>query len=284
MRTHSFPRIFADFGTASMKVLLLQAIWSSVHIRWRALVPAQPGRSHPLEFRERRHELPGACASGRTAGGPGPTVAGGPRRAPGPGDRRQPAGAERRPALPDCRRGLSATALVGLARCTRSNSRRGPLRIGPAPHNSGCICEKYRALLADVHDGLIDLPETTARRDSLMREVQNVYEHALPGRPRGVSNRPRGARRRERRAVRSGHRSAPARLAPPAARVSPDINVSGLQCRAIDVILVRQWLLLPAATDRGAARVGAGAALLSLRHVVLIIRIGGSVVVEPEAS
>lgn len=42
------------------------------------------------------------------------------------------------------------------------------------------LCEKYRALLADVHDGLIDLPETTARRDSLMREVQNVYEYALP--------------------------------------------------------------------------------------------------------
>jgi hypothetical protein len=42
------------------------------------------------------------------------------------------------------------------------------------------LCEKYRALLADVHDGLIDLPETTARRDNLMREVQNVYEHALP--------------------------------------------------------------------------------------------------------
>jgi hypothetical protein len=41
------------------------------------------------------------------------------------------------------------------------------------------VC-KVRALLADVHDGLIDLPETTARRDSLMHEVQNVYEHALP--------------------------------------------------------------------------------------------------------
>jgi hypothetical protein len=42
------------------------------------------------------------------------------------------------------------------------------------------LCEKYRALLADVHDGLLDLPETTARRDNLMCEVQNVYEHALP--------------------------------------------------------------------------------------------------------
>ena len=42
------------------------------------------------------------------------------------------------------------------------------------------LCEKYRALLAEVHDGLVELPEITARRDKLMREVQNVYEHALP--------------------------------------------------------------------------------------------------------
>jgi hypothetical protein len=42
------------------------------------------------------------------------------------------------------------------------------------------LCEKYRALLAEVHDGLIELPEVTRRRDDLMREVQIVYEHALP--------------------------------------------------------------------------------------------------------
>lgn len=42
------------------------------------------------------------------------------------------------------------------------------------------ICEKYRSLLAEVHDGLVDLPAVTARRDALMREVQIVYEHALP--------------------------------------------------------------------------------------------------------
>ena len=42
------------------------------------------------------------------------------------------------------------------------------------------ICEKYRALLAEVHDGLVDIPAVTARRDALMREVQVVYEHALP--------------------------------------------------------------------------------------------------------
>jgi hypothetical protein len=42
------------------------------------------------------------------------------------------------------------------------------------------LCEKYRALLAEVHDGLIDLPAITKRRDDLMREVQIIYEHALP--------------------------------------------------------------------------------------------------------
>jgi SMODS and SLOG-associating 2TM effector domain family 4 len=42
------------------------------------------------------------------------------------------------------------------------------------------LCEKYRALLAEVHDGLVDLPAVTRRRDELMREVQVVYEHALP--------------------------------------------------------------------------------------------------------
>jgi SMODS and SLOG-associating 2TM effector domain family 4 len=42
------------------------------------------------------------------------------------------------------------------------------------------LCEKYRALLAEVHDGLIDLADVTRRRDDLMREVQIIYEHALP--------------------------------------------------------------------------------------------------------
>jgi len=42
------------------------------------------------------------------------------------------------------------------------------------------LCEKYRALLAEVHDGLVDVPAVTERRDALMREVQAVYEYALP--------------------------------------------------------------------------------------------------------
>jgi hypothetical protein len=42
------------------------------------------------------------------------------------------------------------------------------------------LCEKYRALLAEVHDGLLEVPAITERRDALMREVQAVYEYALP--------------------------------------------------------------------------------------------------------
>jgi hypothetical protein len=42
------------------------------------------------------------------------------------------------------------------------------------------LCEKYRALLAEVHDGLMDVPAATARRDALLREVQSVYEYGLP--------------------------------------------------------------------------------------------------------
>jgi SMODS and SLOG-associating 2TM effector domain family 4 len=42
------------------------------------------------------------------------------------------------------------------------------------------LSERYRALLTEVHDGLIDLPAVTRRRDELMRDVQAVYEHALP--------------------------------------------------------------------------------------------------------
>ena len=75
---------------------------------------------------------------------------------------------------------LAAVSLIGY---TISLS----LDFGPRAHaHRACaaqlwlICEKYRALLAEVHDGLVELPAVTKRRDDLMREVQIVYEHALP--------------------------------------------------------------------------------------------------------
>jgi SMODS and SLOG-associating 2TM effector domain family 4 len=75
---------------------------------------------------------------------------------------------------------LSATALVGLAAVHSLEFEARAFAHRSCTAQLWLLCEKYRALLADVHDGLIDLPETTARRDTLMREVQNVYEHALP--------------------------------------------------------------------------------------------------------
>ena len=90
---------------------------------------------------------------------------------------------------------LSATALVGLAAAVQAldfEARAFAHRACAA--QLWLLCEKYRALLAEVHDGLIDLAQTTARRDALMREVQNVYEHALPADRGGVSDRAGGAR------------------------------------------------------------------------------------------
>jgi hypothetical protein len=40
------------------------------------------------------------------------------------------------------------------------------------------LCEKYRALLTEIQDGLLDTPEVKARRDALIREAHGVYEQA----------------------------------------------------------------------------------------------------------
>jgi hypothetical protein len=75
---------------------------------------------------------------------------------------------------------LSTTALVGLAIVHSLDFEARAFAHRSCAAQLWLLCEKYRALLADVHDGLIELPEVTSRRDHLMREVQNVYEHALP--------------------------------------------------------------------------------------------------------
>jgi SMODS and SLOG-associating 2TM effector domain family 4 len=75
---------------------------------------------------------------------------------------------------------LAVTALVGQAIAHALDFEARAFAHRACAARLWILCEKYRALLADVHDGLIDLPETTARRDSLLREVQSVYEHALP--------------------------------------------------------------------------------------------------------
>jgi hypothetical protein len=42
------------------------------------------------------------------------------------------------------------------------------------------LTEKYRALLADVHDQVLDSSAIADRRDALMQEARAVFEHAPP--------------------------------------------------------------------------------------------------------
>jgi conflict system pore-forming effector with SLATT domain len=42
------------------------------------------------------------------------------------------------------------------------------------------LCEKYRALLTEIHDGLLDTAAITVRRDALIRDAHGVYEQAPP--------------------------------------------------------------------------------------------------------
>lgn len=42
------------------------------------------------------------------------------------------------------------------------------------------LTEKYRALLADVHDQAIDVAAITDRREALMQEARAIFEHAPP--------------------------------------------------------------------------------------------------------
>jgi uncharacterized membrane protein YccC len=80
---------------------------------------------------------------------------------------------------------IAAAVLVGLTFTMHGIS--AALDFEPRAYaHRGCaarlwiLCEKYRSLLAEVHDGLVQLPEVTKRRDALFREVQAVYEYALP--------------------------------------------------------------------------------------------------------
>lgn len=42
------------------------------------------------------------------------------------------------------------------------------------------IAERYRALLAEIRDGLVEREEIQRRRDDLLQQVNTAYEHALP--------------------------------------------------------------------------------------------------------
>ena len=42
------------------------------------------------------------------------------------------------------------------------------------------VTERYRALLAEVHDQLLDAPAIAQRRDALVEEARACFEHAPP--------------------------------------------------------------------------------------------------------
>ena len=42
------------------------------------------------------------------------------------------------------------------------------------------VCEKYRALIAEMHAGLLDLPAIHERRNALLQEAARVFEQTAP--------------------------------------------------------------------------------------------------------
>lgn len=45
------------------------------------------------------------------------------------------------------------------------------------------LCERYRALLAEVHDGLLDRDAILARRDALIQQCSEIDDQAAPAHP-----------------------------------------------------------------------------------------------------
>jgi hypothetical protein len=42
------------------------------------------------------------------------------------------------------------------------------------------VCEKYRSLLAELHEGAIDLPALRDRRNELLQEASRIFEQTAP--------------------------------------------------------------------------------------------------------
>jgi len=47
-------------------------------------------------------------------------------------------------------------------------------------HNLWLVCERHRALLAEIHDGLLDRAAILQRRDALAAETHNAYGQTFP--------------------------------------------------------------------------------------------------------
>jgi hypothetical protein len=80
---------------------------------------------------------------------------------------------------------IAAASLAGLAFATHAIALALDFEPRVYAHRSCAarlwlLGENYRALLAEIHDGLIDPSTIMARRDVLIREVHAVYEHVPP--------------------------------------------------------------------------------------------------------
>src|SRR3954453_18871498 len=77
----------------------------------------------------------------------------------------------------------AVAATAGLAACA------GYVAFDPATRIYGhrasaarlwVLCEKYRALLSEVQDDMLDMPEVTRRRDALLQEFGALFEQSAP--------------------------------------------------------------------------------------------------------
>ena len=57
------------------------------------------------------------------------------------------------------------------------------------------LCEQYRALLTEVHDGLLEREAILKRRDDLLQQFHDIYEQASPVRGGSARYPARGGRR-----------------------------------------------------------------------------------------
>jgi hypothetical protein len=124
----------------------------------------------------------GARRGGRQAHAADDVVAGGDAGGGGHGG-----GADRGERRPAAGYGRSAAALVSsaaFAACAAYVGVRSAAAHPRAPARCASrlwlVCEKYRALIAEMHEGRIDLATLRERRNALLQEAAQIFEHAAP--------------------------------------------------------------------------------------------------------
>lgn len=81
--------------------------------------------------------------------------------------------------LPDRRGGHHRTCAGRLHRVRRDQYRDASVRPSFA-HRLWLMCERYRSLLAEIQDGMLDDGEILERREALIQQVHAIYEQEFP--------------------------------------------------------------------------------------------------------